>query len=146
VSVVAAILEYLGDQEGVSDLVDDRLFDTDLPQRVARPNIVAQLISDPDIAQHMTAGGGLHRARIQLVMRASNGRDLQRVCDAVYAEMHGHPGDTIGGDDVETHVRSIRLEDAGKLPSEADAGGQATVHVHRQDYMVTYRRTVPTFS
>lgn len=144
-TLVAAMIEYLKAQSAVSDLVGDRIYPMYAPAAARMPYAVLQLISGAP-ERHMAAQSDLSAARVQINIHAATPRDADRVADAVYGELGGYPGGTMGSDDVAVHVRSITLEGRGDLPVEAADASEAHGYGRRQDYQVWYRETVPTFA
>jgi hypothetical protein len=144
-TLVPAMIEYLKAQAAVSAIVGDRIHEAPGPASHQKPRLTLQDISGT-VERHMTAQSDLASMRVQINCYAAAVRERALLAEAVYGELGGHPGATLGSGDIETHMRSATLVDEGKIYQDATDASEVHVIAQRQDYMVSYRRTVPTFS
>lgn len=144
-SLVAAMIEYLKDQAAVAAVFGDRIYNTFAPASAQKPYATLQDISGTT-ERHMTGQSDLSFSRVQANAVVDTARDARLGAKALYGELGGYPGGTMGSGDVATHVRSITRVGRGALPREAVDGSEEHGYDRRQDFGVWYRETAPTFT
>ena len=116
----------------------------DVPETVTLPYGAYTRISttrDPVL----NAASGIVSARIQIDWRTTSFSYLRTMANAARLALDGYRGTVTIGTDTLT-ILSVRLEDEDDAALVPESGQEKRTLGHRQDWIVWYRESVPTFS
>lgn len=93
----------------------------------------------------LNAASGIVAARVQIDWYTTGLTYLRTMATAARLALDGYRGTVTIGSDTLT-VLSVRLEDEDDSALTPESGQEKRILGHRQDWMIWYRESVPTFS
>lgn len=133
------IRTYLLTQTPITNLVGQRVFSSNIPQREDYPAISIVRITGGHA--HMLSGGaGFAEPTVQVDAWADTSTVCESIAEALRGELQGFRG-TMGS----TTVRAVVLQNEIDLSEEPSDGSDAWVYRITQDYYINYEISIPTF-
>lgn len=129
-----ALYAKLSQTAGISALVSDRIYPTDIPAAATLPLVVYTEVSSSGIFTHDEAvGAGLFYARYQVDSYGSTHASATALAAAIHSALHGFTGTITSGAD--TFIIYSCLRSGRRSEKDAEVG----IYRRSQEYLIAYK-------